>query len=141
MDKKVKGRFIYVLIAITFMFLVFGSLSTLISARRIAEDYSSAASIHNAYIASMAGVEVARSHIESNRIIESGSMPTVFHLNGALFDVEWSDPNPTDLSVRILSRGWVLSDDMPVLKSEIDTTVTLNYQNPSDLTAADYFGG
>ena len=130
----------YVILGIIIIAIVIGSLSTLLSARRLAEQNSSAPDIYKAFIASHAGIEAAKCYIETNQITHAGKLPMTFHLNGALFEVTWSEYNSENSSISIASNGAVLIDDMIIEKSILDTTVTINFRHPSGLNPAAYFG-
>ena len=140
MTQRLKNDFTYVILGIIFIGLTIGSLSSLLSAKRLASEHSDAVDLHNSYIASRAGIEIAKNHIELNRLTEAGKLPLTFHLNGALFEVEWNSLNTQDSTMKIISSGFSMIDDIMVKKSIFDTTIIINYNRFPHLNPGYYFG-
>ncbi|MBD3169598.1 MAG: hypothetical protein GF307_08960 [candidate division Zixibacteria bacterium] len=141
MSKQLKNKISYIALAVVFALLIIGSISTLLSARKIALENSDADDLQIAYHASLAGVEMAKHFIETNRCTASGKLPVTFHLNGALYEVTWGDLNTVDSTIHITSYGNLLIDDILVERSKIDTTIHVSINQPDKIDLKAYFGG
>ncbi|MCP4632617.1 MAG: hypothetical protein GY855_06785 [candidate division Zixibacteria bacterium] len=140
MIKKRKSKIFHMILGLIFIALVFGSLSTLLSAKKLISSKLNANNINDAYIASIAGVEIIKNYIEINRITSNGKLPWSYHLNGALFKAEWSDYNCESSTVKLSCSGGVIADDLIIGKSAIDTVITIDYKNPTGINSNKYFG-
>lgn len=63
--------------------------------------------------AASAGIQAARGHIECHGLKQQGALPRQFFANGGRFEVAWSDFNPTDSTVRVISTGYYEIPGLP----------------------------
>jgi len=140
MESKRVNNILYIILALVFVGMTIGSLSTILSAKKLATEKTSPNDIRDSYIASYAGVEVAKFYIETNKITDAGKLPPFFHLNGSLYEISWGEYNSSDSTIEIISRGLVLEDDIMVEKSKIDTTVVIDFNDPTHINPEVYFG-
>ncbi|GEM_PF-6869902 len=140
MESKRANNILYIILALVFVGMTIGSLSTILSAKKLAIEKASPNNIRDSYVASYAGVEVAKFYIETNRITSAGKLPPFFHLNGSLYKISWGKYNSSDSTIEIISRGLVLEGDIMVEKSKIDTTVVIDFNAPAHINPDVYFG-
>jgi hypothetical protein len=56
--------------------------------------------------AAAAGIQAAKGHIECHSLKSGGALPRQYYANGGKFEVAWSEFNPIDSTVRIISTGY-----------------------------------
>lgn len=56
--------------------------------------------------AAAAGIQAAKGHIECHSLKSGGSLPRQYFANGGRFEVAWSEFNPADSTVQIISTGY-----------------------------------
>ena len=77
--------------------------------------------------AAYAGLDAAKWHIECHGRTESGSLAPHYHINGAIYIVEWDDVNLSDSTVTVRSRGILRSAQQENYSIDILNRIKLEF--------------